>query len=386
MKILIIRTSSDGVNFNVNTYNRQEIGLAKAFNKQGHVCDVAYFGGRENKKIQLEYGKDKYFTVYLVPGISVLKNGIFIGIDKLVENYDLIQPGGYDQLESWRLARKYPEKTVIFHGTYYKEFNKGYNFKCKWFDRFFLKTYIRKNIHFATKSNMAANFLRKKGISNVTTVGVGLDLEQISSVVDEESDISRGMINLKNSEKKLLLYIGRLEERRNLFFLLDVFNRILLERGNVYFVIIGNGETQYKNKFLSRIAELGISDNVIYREKLEQKFLPLIYKSCDIFLLPTLYEIFGMVLLEAMYFGTPVVTTLNGGSDLLIENQKSGIIIENCETSVWKDTIFRLLNDPGYLSYMGKIAHEQIATMYTWDALVDRFVDIYQNKNILRAL
>ena len=62
---------------------------------------------------------------------------------------------------------------------------------------------------------------------------------------------------------------------------------------------------------------------------MEQKYLSDVYNLADFFLLPTKYEIFGMVLLEAMYYKTVVLTTDNGGSSTLIDNGRNGYILQD---------------------------------------------------------
>lgn len=67
--------------------------------------------------------------------------------------------------------------------------------------------------------------------------------------------------------------------------------------------------------------------------------MPTVYQSCDAFSLPTRYEIFGMVLLEAMYYGLPTFTTYNGGSSTLM-NQENGIIINSIDMIKLSKIIF----------------------------------------------
>ena len=72
---------------------------------------------------------------------------------------------------------------------------------------------------------------------------------------------------------------------------------------------------------------------------MEQKYLAGVYGLADIFLLPTEYEIFGMVLLEAMYYHSVVLTTLNGGSSTLIDNGKNGFVLTLNNANDWADCI-----------------------------------------------
>ena len=127
MKILIVRSSSGYVDATAAKYNLQEIGLARAFNKRGHQCDVVYWGGKNKKVVEIEYDEGKTFKVFYLKAYNFLKNGIYKGLKELSKNYDIVHCGGYDQIESWLLAKSIPEKLVVYNGSYYSDFNKGYN-------------------------------------------------------------------------------------------------------------------------------------------------------------------------------------------------------------------------------------------------------------------
>jgi glycosyltransferase involved in cell wall biosynthesis len=125
---------------------------------------------------------------------------------------------------------------------------------------------------------------------------------------------------------------------------------------------------------------LGISDRIIYKDSLEQKYVNQLYRVCDLFLLPTRYEIFGMVLLEAMYFGVPVVTTFNGGSSTVIEDGKTGIVIDQLDTGLWSRRILELLADSELRQEIIVRANRLIEEKYTWDALAEKFLSVYQSR------
>lgn len=380
MKILLVKSSSGYVDVMTAPYNLQEIGLARAFNIQGYHCDVVYWGGRKEKVVDIEYASGKYFKVYYLKAFNFLKNGIYFGLIELSKKYDIVQCGGYDQMESWILAKKIPEKLVIYHGTYYSDFNVQYNKKCRIFDRFFLPRYLKNNICFDTKSNLSAEFLRKKRIENVTSVGVGIDLKQLQARELLQSDISQRLKELKESNKKIITYIGRIEPRRNIEFLLDVFKAVRDKEKDAILVLIGKGSEKYTKQCLEHIKVLGIAKSIIYKEYMKQEFLPAVYSFSDVFLLPTRYEIFGMVLLEAMYFHVPVVTTYNGGSDMLIEDNYSGIILSDFDITKWRDSVLKILEDKEYSQKLSDHAADKIKNKFTWDILVNSFIEIFEKK------
>ena len=113
-------------------------------------------------------------------------------------------------------------------------------------------------------------------------------------------------------------------------------------------------------------------------ERLEQKYLSVIYKEADFFILPTEYEIFGMVLLEAMNYETVCVTNTNGGSSMLIKNGKNGLIIDDMVPKRWVDAIADLIDNPKRTKFIKAEARKTIQESFTWDKIVPFFVKKYK--------
>lgn len=374
MKILILRTASNKLN--ANTYNLQEIGLAKALVNKGHICDVVYSNGRNDDFIEIiELDNGKTINVIWLKCFNVFGEGIFPGLKKYINQYDVIQIGGYVGLNSVWLNRKLPGKVVNYQGPYYCVDNKKDNLKAKVYDRLLLPFSKKDKMRVATKSILATEYIKSKGIKDVTTIGVGLDVDKLQDVEFGDKRFVDDLIKSKG-DNTYLLYVGKLEERRNIIFMLEMFSKIVQKSESVKLIIVGNGKTEYVDMCKAKIKELHLIDNIIYEEKVEQSVIKSIYEIADLFILPTRYEIFGMVLLEAMYFGVPVVTTYNGGSCTII-NESNGIIIRDLDTDKWCDTILSLLNDKEKIRKMGNNAHQLISTEFTWEALSNKFLEVY---------
>ena len=376
MKILIIRNYPSYMDVKHNTYNIQEVGLAKALTKIGHQCDVLFWTNKEEETVYLECNGKKVY-IYYKNGRTILKNTVFCGCDVLFSSYDILQPCEYNQLESWYLASKYPSKTVVYHGPYYSKFNKRYNLMCKAFDVVFLRRYKRLNTPFIVKSNLARDFLLQKGINNITVAGVGIDQSVLNTQeITDESNFHRQMEVDRDCTK--VLYVGRLERRRNILFLLDIFHLLSEKIENIKFYIIGSGEREYTENVWKRVDELGLQNYIRYEEKLEQKYLSAIYKEADYFILPTEYEIFGMVLLEAMNYETVCVTNTNGGSSMLIKNGENGLIIDEMDSKRWADAIANLINNPGRMMSIKAVARKTIQDGFTWNRIIPLFENKYK--------
>lgn len=378
MKILIIRTTPNIMN--LNSYNLQEFGLAKALIRKGHVCDVAYYGGKEADHIQeISFDKDKILKVIWLQGFGFFHEGFFPTLHRYINNYDIIQVGGYVGFTSCYLNIKAKDKIINYNGLYYCADNLGDIKKAKLWDKTLLPLQNKHNMIVATKSLLATDYLKHKGIENVTTIGVGLDLDNLIHSTEniQEHEFVKKLKSLKN--QNILLYIGVLEPRRNIPVLLEVFQKVNSQMNNCKLVVIGKGKPEYVKICMDKMEELGIKDNVIYRERLEQKYMSAVYTACNAFLLPTRYEIFGMVLLEAMYYGLPVFTTYNGGSSTLM-NEKNGIVINTLDTDVWSKNIISVLQNKKLCNSIGEAAHKTIAKEYTWDALAEKFLNVYQKR------
>lgn len=364
------------MNVKNNTYNIQEIGLAKALIRKGHICDIVFWTDNTPETITYKFDGDKELKIFYLNGKNILNNAIYKNIDELISQYDIIQPAEHNQIYSAFLAKKYPKKTIIYHGPYYCDFNKRYNLLCRFTDLFTLPIYKKHNTPFIVKSRLAKEFLKSKGINpaRISVCGVGIDTDaflksDFSEIPQEIEKISSIKCDIK------LLYIGKIEPRRNCLFLADVLKKLRKKGINAVLVAVGNGKEDYCQSFENHIEELELEDYVYRIKAAEQKYLSYIYRNTDVFLLPTAYEIFGMVLLEAMYFGKPVITTQNGGSDMLIENGKTGIVENELNAKKWAEDIILATKN----KKLGKNAAEYIKNNSTWELLADEFIEAYKN-------
>lgn len=371
MKILIVRTFPDIIN--PHQYNVQEIGLAKALVRRGYECGIVLYNGKnkdeiENIPVSCEE-EIRNITLYKLHGFNILKNGFFPSLNKIVKQYDVIQVHEYDQITSWFYYAWSKKPVVIYHGPYYHEFNKGYNFKCKIFDNTFLRLKHNRNVLCMTKSELAADFLKSKGFNNVKAVGVGLDLENFERIdKNSEQEILIAM------NKQNVIYVGKIEERRNPYFLLQVMEELSDRNQDINCIIIGNGDEEYVKLFLDKADSLIKSGRLQYYAKAAQGQLAKLYKTARLMLFPTNYDIFGMVLLEAAYFRLPVLSSRNGGSDIIAGQENAGIVLTNFELKKWVESAERILEEHKNVT---ETAHDKNVNV-SWDAIVNEFISSYE--------
>lgn len=375
MKVLIVRSFPDVLQ--LDSYNVQEIGLAKALVCKGIECGVVLYNANNADRTEVysfdRGGKSYSFCIYWLKGFSILKNGFMPSLRKLINRYDIIQVHEYDQILSWQIYSKMKKPTVVYHGPYYDQFAKGYNLKCKIFDATFLKLRKHDQVVALTKSELASSFLRKKGFRYVKTVGVGIDRDNF---IEEKGEQVKTLIQ-RDASKVRLLYVGKIEERRNVFFLIDLFER-LRESDDCYeLIIVGNGEPEYLENFRKRIKKWTDGGEIKYFQRATQKELALIYQNVDLFIFTSNYDIFGMVLLEALFFGLPVISTMNGGASVLIDEGINGYVVDTFDVGIWKKRVENIIKDGDRYIQMKKAAHEGIEEKFLWDKLVEQFIEGY---------
>lgn len=380
MRILIVRTTPNEFNLSKATYNIQGVGLATGLIKLGHEVSLVYYAKPGNERTETILSGGVQIKVYFIKGRRLLDNTLFDeSLYQLCKEYDIIQPSEIDQLASWMLYKRFPEKTIIYHGPYKSNYTKKHNIYDIVFDALFIWRINYKNVHVLTKSVLAENDLRIKGFSSVKTVGVGLNPYMLESNVMDLPQIIQDLQANKN-DNRYLLFIGEISHRKNLLFLIDILNRLVNNGNHINYklIVVGkNSDQEYFDSCMKKVHQYNLDNNIQFCGVIEQKYLKELYSLADVFLLPTQYDIYGMVYLEAMYFGIPVVTTLCGGSSTLIENGKTGFIQSLDDPKGWERSIIDILTNQEKHDEMTREGMKLIRERYLWEKLATVFEQEY---------
>lgn len=366
-RVLYIRSAPYKVN--LNSYNLQEVGFSKELCKKGIDCDIIYYSDEDKDQLIYEYGANKV-TILWRKGIRIIRTGIYPKIlnDKFMNKYDLIITTEYGQIMSL-LCSKYNPKVVLYNGPYYNMFKIPLVEKI--YDILFVKR-INKNMDkIFTKSKLAKEFLESKGFSNIDTLGVGLDITVFNQDIKLNKEVNNVIEYMKSN--KCLLYVGSLEDRKNFKFTLSVFEKVNKIHPEIKLVVVGNGKPSYVKSSFEMIDSI-TRDNIIHINQMDNKYLKYIYEESKVFLLPSKLEIFGMVLLEAMYFGAATITSVNGGSATLIENGKNGVVIDSFNEDIWIENIIKLVNNDDYRKQISINAKKTILDGFTWEKISKKFL------------
>ena len=366
-RIAIFRSDSSAID--INFYNSQEIGLAKALTSQGVNVDIymASSDGKFSSNIVHEFsGCNVVVNKLPFYRLPLIGQAIYPSLSRLMSSsdYDLLHVNEYNEVSSYlasRLAKKMDIPCLIYQGMYKVVPGRIRSFFQFFYDLVF-RPFLLKNVTYpVAKTTRAKDFLYKKGFQHPIVLPVGLDLSPFS----QDTTCDFNSINNITSGKKVISYIGKLEKRRNINFLIDLAHS--LEFHNYVLLLVGEGELS--NQVAERIKADNIS-NVFSIGKVEQKCLPEIYNLSNAFLLASDYEIYGMVVLEALSFGCPVFSTNTAGPEDMILNGFNGYLFSELDVNKWKSVILKTV--PNY--DRDKIQSDFLHRL-TWDAVAKDYVN-----------
>ncbi|RJO60966.1 MAG: glycosyltransferase family 1 protein [Dehalococcoidia bacterium] len=201
-----------------------------------------------------------------------------------------------------------------------------------------------------------------------TVIPNGVDLKRFHPGVKPMPGYDDGKINI--------LFVGRLEKRKGCNYLLNAYARLKKKYPNIRLIIVGPGVNlrrryEFKVRF-SRLKDVVFTGGVPYEE------LPRYYQTADIFCAPaTGKESFGIVLLEAMALGKPIVATSNDGYASVVTHGEQGLLVPPKNIKALAEALKRLIEDG---SLRGKLGANGLKTVqsYDWPLVARRVLDYYQ--------
>lgn len=191
----------------------------------------------------------------------------------------------------------------------------------------------------------------------------------------------------RDNEIPHLLFLSNLLESKGVLILLDAC-RILKDKGYQFVCDFVGGETAEidKVRFAREVECRGLERSVIYYGRKYGDDKMLFYRSADIFVFPTYYhnECFPLVLLEAMEHGVACISTDEGGIPGIIEQGKTGFIVEKRNVAQLAEYIEILINSPELCKEMGKVGREKFLREFTLDRFETRITGILEDCLVYR--
>jgi glycosyltransferase involved in cell wall biosynthesis len=212
----------------------------------------------------------------------------------------------------------------------------------------------------------------------------------------------------KKSELKQLLFVSRVTPEKGLHVLIEAFKEVVEKIPCVHLEIVGpvnelwtlgnaiwlsddkkvqelasfhtkGSSNPYFDYLTQNLDSLNISNKVTFHGKIPHDQTIKLYQASDILIQPSVFhEPFGMAIIEAMACQIPVIGTKVGGIPEIIENGKTGLLIESGDVSALTKALLELLSNEDLRMKMGKIGRER-AESFSWDTIVTNLLSLYKD-------
>jgi glycosyltransferase involved in cell wall biosynthesis len=175
---------------------------------------------------------------------------------------------------------------------------------------------------------------------------------------------------------RIILSVGRLNYQKGFQYLIQAMPAVLKQVPNAKLVIVGEGEQLALLRQLS--GSLGVSESVIFTGALSQDEIPSAYSAADVFVLPSLFESFGISLIEAQAAGKPVICTRVGGAPEALVEGKTGFLVEPRNVRQLEASIINVLSDSDLARKMGEKGKKYVEARFSIPNNVKSIVDAYK--------
>jgi len=222
-------------------------------------------------------------------------------------------------------------------------------------------------------STAIKKMLIDRGIkSPISIIPSGINIDNFKKDVGQKSEI-RKKYNIKSNDI-LLITACRLTEEKNLKFLIRSFAKIKQRYDDIKFMIVGDGAVK---KDLKKMAEeFGIKNNVIFTGLVDRTEIVGLYQASDIFIFASKTETQGLVAVEAMAAGNPVVAIKASGIEDMVKNNEDGFLTPESEEE-FSESVLKIVNNKNLrekMSAQAKINSER----FSIEPWIEKIVELYR--------
>ncbi len=182
---------------------------------------------------------------------------------------------------------------------------------------------------------------------------------------------------LKFSDSPIILTVRNLNPKDGVQYLIESIPEILKQFGNVNVIIVGEGYARRRLEELAR--KLKIQDHVCFTGWVSDFELPYYYALCNVFVIPSLEEGFGISSIEAMACGKPVVGTNVGGIPEVVLNRTTGLLVKAKDSIALARGINQILSNSDEANLMGREGRKRVEQLFTAKQVIPRILTVYNS-------
>jgi len=181
--------------------------------------------------------------------------------------------------------------------------------------------------------------------------------------------------------KKVLLYLGSIEPRKNLSWLLEIFCQIARRRNDVVLVLCGcspKAFQQYERQLRQRVKVLGLGGKVIFTGYVAEREKVSWYNLADVFVSSSTLEGFGLSVAEAMACAKPVVALKTASMPEVVKDGETGFLVDAEDRTGFAERVLVLLDDPMLRQIMGDCGRHRINELFSWERTARLIIQSYE--------
>lgn len=194
---------------------------------------------------------------------------------------------------------------------------------------------------------------------------------------DIQTDLSSFRRQYAKDDEKIIFFIGRHVFEKGIQLLIDAAPQIMEKHNKVKFVLAGQGPMTEELK--RKVKDMGYENKIIFVGYMDNYNKSNLYRVASVAVFPSLYEPFGIVALEAMAAGCPVVVSDTGGLGEIIKHKHTGMKMINGDVNSLAYNVIELLMDNKLSRYVKKNAEKLVKEKYTWNEASRLTVKIYES-------
>lgn len=212
-----------------------------------------------------------------------------------------------------------------------------------------------------------------ESIQKIQVIPMGVNPQQFYN-------ISNGQMKKKYQNNRIILSVGRLIDLKGTVYLVECLPHILEHYPNTILIIIGSGPEE--ERLQERVASLSLKEHVTFLGTLNHEDLIPYYQLADVFILPSIFkdgktEALGVVLLEAMASGCPVIGSKVGGIPDIIMDGETGFLVPERDPMALAEKIIKILSDVDLQQRFRQNGYKRIYESFTWNKVAEQFFKGY---------
>ena len=207
--------------------------------------------------------------------------------------------------------------------------------------------------------------------SKMCVIPNGVDVSKFSFSFDYWDVRNR----FAHGSERILLFVGRLVPEKGLDTLINALPIILAGGVNVKLVVVGEGPQ--KEMYQGMASDRGLREKVMFAGYVDDWTLRALYRVADVTVVPSKFEPFGIVALEAMAAHCPLVTTSTGGLNETVDDGGTGLKVPTDDSPALAGAILRILRDVGFRNYVVENAYRKCLWNYNWDKIAEWTNGVY---------